>query len=134
MEGFHGHLSDAEQRDPQFAMRVAFIPKLASKASNSDLAVEFVKLTPEQAAEMESIFFKEVERPKYRASQVVAKMRERGFTKFNLSHHTALWHELDGRNPGKGYGVTILGNQWCWYDSWIAVVIDYCERNASWLK
>jgi hypothetical protein len=74
---------------------------------------------------------KEVEKPKYRAKQIVAKMREEGYPRFNVSHHTELWQALDGKNPGKGFGVEILGNQWCWHDNWLARVRAHCQEQAD---
>ncbi len=43
MDAFHNALTAEEQADPQFAYRVAFVPKIGNRASNADLAVEFVK-------------------------------------------------------------------------------------------
>ncbi len=43
MDEFHQGLTDEEQADPDFAYRVAFIPKVGNRASNADLAIEFIK-------------------------------------------------------------------------------------------
>ena len=42
MEALHQRLSPEEQADPQFAYRVAFVPKVVNRATTPDLAVEFV--------------------------------------------------------------------------------------------
>ena len=102
MESFHGRLSPVEQSDPQFAYRAAFVP-VVNKASTADIAVEFVKPGSEEAAAINRVLLKEVEKPKYRATQVVAKMREEGFPRFNVANHTELWQALDAKNPGKGF-------------------------------
>jgi Protein of unknown function (DUF3644) len=130
MDAFHGRLTEKEQGDPQFAYRVAFVPKLVSRASRADLAVEFVKADSEEAQAINRVLLKEVERPKYGAKQIVAKMREEGFRKFNLANHKDLWKANDAKNPGKGYGVEILGSQWCWYDSWLERVRVHCQEHA----
>ena len=105
IKSFHGRLSSEEQADPQFAYRVAFVPKVVNKAGAADIAVEFVKPGSEEAEAINRVLLKEIEKPKYRAKQVVAKMREEGYPRFNVSHHTELWQALDAKNPGKGFGV-----------------------------
>jgi len=131
MVTFHGRLSPEEQADPQFAYRVAFVPKVVNKVSTADVAVEFVRPGSEEAEAINRVLLKEVEKPKYRAKQVVARMREEGYPRFNVWHHTELWQALDAKNPGKGFGVEILGNQWCWYDSWLARVHAHCQEHAD---
>jgi hypothetical protein len=131
MDTFHGRLTPEEQGDPQFAYRIAFVQKVVSKASSADVAVEFVKPGTEEAEEINRVLLKEVEKPKYRASQIVTKMREEGYARFNLTHHADLWRSQDAKNPGKGYGVTILGNQWCWYDNWLVRVRAHCQEHAD---
>ena len=44
--------SQEQQADPNFAYRVVFVPKLGNRASNSDLAVEFVKSNTDEAREL----------------------------------------------------------------------------------
>lgn len=43
LDAFHSGLSEEEQADRAFAYRVVFVPKLGTRPSNSDLAVEFVE-------------------------------------------------------------------------------------------
>jgi hypothetical protein len=52
MDAFHGRLSPEEYGDPQFAYRVAFVPKTINRVSTADLAIEFVKPESEEAAEI----------------------------------------------------------------------------------
>lgn len=70
MDKFHNTLSEDEQKDPRFRYRVAFVPKLSGKASNSDLAIEFIKPGSPEAQAVERVLLKEVERPKYLPSQI----------------------------------------------------------------
>ena len=104
MDNFHNGLSDAEQADPKFRYRVAFVPKVAGKATKSDLAVEFVKPGTAEAENVERVLLKETERPKYLPSEIVAKAKDAGFGHFELYDHTQLANQLDARSRAKGYG------------------------------
>ena len=81
-----------------------------------------------------AIFFngllKEVERPKYLPSQIIALMREEGYARFNMHDHTQLWKKLEGKNPGKGYGV-LVAKTWYWYDRWVDEVRKYCANRGE---
>ncbi len=123
MDNFHNGLTEEEQKDPKFRYRVAFVPKVSGKASKSDLAVEFVKPGSHEADAVERVLLKEVERPKHRPSEIVAKVNGAGYPAFNMYDHTLLARQLDARNPGKGYGVNIA-NTWYWYDPWFEKVME----------
>lgn len=127
MDDFHNGLSDAEQADPKFRFRVAFVPKIAGKASQSNLAVEFVKVGTPKAETVERVLLKETERPKYLPSGIVAKAKEAGFAQFKVYEHTQLLNQLNERNPGKGYGVEIA-SKWNWYEGWFEKVIEKLEE------
>jgi hypothetical protein len=131
MDDFHNGLTDAEQADPKFRYRVAFVPKVAGKASKSDLAVEFVKAGTPEAENVERVLLKETERPKYRPSEIVAKAKAAGFAQFAIFDHTQLVKQLNARSPGKGYGVEVAG-QWYWYDGWFDKVME--KLNEGWTR
>src|SRR5208337_5332051 len=122
MDSFHNGLTEDEQKDPKFRYRVAFVPKVSGKASKSDLAVEFVKPGTPEAEAAERVLLKEVERPKFIPSAIVAKVRAAGYPAFNMRDHTLLARQLDARKPAKGYGVPVA-NTWYWYDNWLEKVI-----------
>lgn len=123
MDNFHAALSEDEQKDPQFRFRVAFVPKIASKPSKADLAVEFIKPGSPEAEAVERVLLKEVERPKFLPGEIVAKVKAAGYAGFNMFDHTKLSQQLDARNPGKGYGVKVA-NTWCWYENWLEKVLE----------
>lgn len=123
MDTFHNALSEAEQSDPQFRFRVAFVPKVTGKATNADLAVEFVKPGTPEAKEVERVLLKEIERPKLIASQIVAKVRAKGHPAFNMHDHTLLARQLNARNPGAGFGVQVA-NAWFWYENWLEKILE----------
>jgi hypothetical protein len=132
MNAFHQALTEEEQADPQFAYRVAFVPKLGNRASNADLAVEFVKADSREAAEISKVLLKEVDKKRYTAGQVCNTVRAEGFSRFNQQNHTNLWKELDAKNPAKGFGrVGDYRNTWIWYDSWLARVRTHCQEHAD---
>lgn len=131
MDDFHNGLTDAEQADPKFRYRVAFVPKVAGKAAKSDLAVEFVKAGTPEAENVERVLLKDTERPKYRPTEIVAKANAAGFPQFAIFDHTQLVNQLNARNPGKGYGVEIAG-QWYWYDGWFEKVME--KLNEGWTR
>lgn len=123
MDNFHGGLSEDEHKDPKFRYRVAFVPKVSGKASKADVAVEFIKPGTPEAEAVERVLLKEVERPKFLPSQIVAKVKEAGYPAFGMCDHTVMAKELDARKPSKGYGVQVA-NTWYWYDNWLERVIE----------
>ncbi|SPH22464.1 hypothetical protein ASD8599_03207 [Ascidiaceihabitans donghaensis] len=131
MDDFHNGLTDAEQADPKFRYRVAFVPKVAGKASKSDLAIEFVKAGTPEAENVERVLLKDTERPKFRPTEIVAKANAAGFPQFAIFDHTQLVNQLNARSPGKGYGVEIAG-QWYWYDAWFEKVME--KLNEGWTR
>jgi hypothetical protein len=132
MEAFRSALTAEEQADPNFAYRVVFVPKLGNRASNSDLAVEFVKSDTDEAREINRVLLKEVDKRRYTATEVVRLMRDEGFVRFTMGPHTELWRELDAKNPANGFGrVGDYRNTWIWYESWIARVRAHCQEHSD---
>lgn len=123
MDNFHNGLTEDEQKDPRFRYRVAFVPKVTGRATNADLAIDFVRPGSPEAAAVERVLLKEVERQKYLPSQIVTMVREAGYPHFNMFDHTKLAQQLDARNPAKGYGV-LVANAWYWYEGWFEKVIE----------
>ncbi|CAN7348482.1 hypothetical protein [Mesorhizobium sp. LjNodule214] len=59
-------------------------------------------------------------------------MHAEGYPKFNQAAYTALWKELDAKDPAKGFGKAgDYKNTWVWFDSWLARVRAHCQENAS---
>ena len=131
MDSFHATMSDEELKDPAFSFRIAFVPKIGSKASKSDLAVEFIKPGSDEAEKINSYLLKEIDKARYTAKQIVDTMKAEGFPRFNQSHHTILWKELCAKQPEKGFGKPgDYTNTWVWFDSWLARVRAHCQENA----
>lgn len=123
MDNFHNALTDDEQKDPRFRYRVAFVPKVTGRATNADLAIDFVRPGSPEAEAVERVLLKEVERQKYLPSQIVTKVRNAGYPNFNMYDHTKLAQQLEARSPAKGYGVSVA-NAWYWYEGWFEKVIE----------
>ncbi|MET0748904.1 MAG: DUF3644 domain-containing protein [Rhizobium sp.] len=120
LDAFRKHLTEAEAADPQYRIRFAFLP-LVGKANSADVTLDVLKAGSEQASAIERILLKEVERPKFLPGQVVRKMQERGFKRFNMHDHNLLGSVLGAKQAGKGYGTEVAG-KWHWYESWIEKV------------
>lgn len=123
MDTFHAALSEDEQKDTRFRFRVAFVPKVTGRATNADLAIDFVRPGSPEAEAVERVLLKEVERQKYLPSQIVEKVRAAGYPNFNLYDHGKLAQQLDARMPARGYGVQVA-NTWYWYEGWFEKVVE----------
>jgi hypothetical protein len=132
MDAFHANLTEEQQADPAFAYRVAFVPKVGAKATRADAAIEFVKAGTDEAREISRVLLKEVDKPRYRATQIVAWIQAEGFPRFNMSSHTRLWQELDAKAGDKGFGRPgDYPNTWVWFDTWLARARAHCQENAE---
>lgn len=132
MDAYHAGMTDDELKDPAFTYRVAFVPKVGSKANKSDTAIEFIKPDSEEAKAINAVLLKEVDKARYTATQVVEAMYAEGYKRFKQAQHTALWQELNAKDPAKGFGKTgDYQNTWVWFESWIARVRAHCQENAA---
>jgi hypothetical protein len=125
---FDGGLSPEEANSERFSYRLLFTRKLVNRPGQADKVVEFLDPSSEAAKAIDKEYWvkKEVDRPKFRPTDVVAAAHKAGFKKLNLySNHAAMWRAEDAKNPGKGYGVDVAGT-WYWYQSWIDRVLELC--------
>lgn len=129
---FDNALEEDEYNNERYSFRLLFTRKLANRKGQADSVVEFIDPKSElgETIQMQYWFKKEVERPKFIPSEIVKMMKEEGFPKFNMHHHTVLWKEHDGKNPSKGLGISIA-NTWFWYESWLEIVRQHCLDNAD---
>lgn len=132
IEGFEGNLSTDEFNNPKFAYRVLFVAKTANHKGQEDQVIEFVKPDSELAQNMNKAYtvIKETERMKYLPSGIVERMKNEGYSLFNMQSHTNLWKQLEAKNPAKGYGV-IVQKTWYWYEKWLDQVKKHCSENAQ---
>lgn len=129
---FDEQLSKELYNDIRFSYRVLYVPKSVNRKGQADKVIEFIPAgTPEaEGLNKEYVLIKEKEKKKHLPSKIVELMREDGYPKFNMHHHTQLWKEKDGKKPGKKFGVSVEG-AWYWYDNWVEVVKDHCKKNEE---
>ena len=129
-------LKHAEFNSPRFAYRLLFHKKLVNTAGQADRVIEFLDPKSDAAKAINKEFWvkKEVERPKFRASDVVQQVQAAGFTKFRVQReHLDMWKAEDAKAEGKGYGVSIAG-VWYWYQSWLDRCIELCKAAGDTYK
>lgn len=125
---FDGALTHDEYNDPRYSYRLLFKKKLVNRPGQADKVVEFIDPNSDLAKTIDKEYWvkKEVERPKFRAGQVVAELKKGGFSRFRINpEHLELWRAEDAKNPAKGYGADVAGT-WYWYESWINRCIELC--------
>lgn len=130
---FDGALSHDEYNSPKFSYRLLFKRKLVNRPGQADRVVEFIDPASELAKTIDKEYWvkKEVERPKFRATDVVRAVKAAGFTKFRVTpEHSSLWKAEDAKDPAKGYGVDVQG-AWFWYQSWVDRCLQLCEAAGS---
>ena len=126
---FDGALTHDQYNSPRYSYRLLFKRKLVNRPGQADRVVEFIDPDSELAKTIDKEYWvkKEVERPKFRAKDVVATVRQAGFPRFRVSpEHVEMWKAQDAKNPGKGFGVDVQGT-WYWYQSWIDRCIELCK-------
>lgn len=130
---FDSTLSHDEYNSERFSYRLLFKRKLVNRAGQADKVIEFIDPKSDLAKQIDKEYWvkKEVERPKFRAKDVVQAVRNAGFSLFKISpHHVEFWRAEDGKNPGKGFGVDVQGS-WYWYQNWIDRCIGLCETRGD---
>lgn len=126
---FDGALTHEEYNSTRYSYRLLFKKKLVNRPGQADRVIEFIDPKSELAKTIDKEYWvkKEVERPKYRATDVVAEVRKAGFKKFRISpEHVEMWKAEDAKNPAKGYGIEVQGT-WYWYENWIERCIELCK-------
>jgi Protein of unknown function (DUF3644) len=128
---FDSGLNHDEYNSPQFSYRLLFKKKIVNRPGQADRVVEFIDPKSELAKTIDKEYWvkKEVERTKYRASDVVAEVRKAGFDRYKVQpEHLNMWRLEDAKNSSKGFGVDIAGS-WYWYQSWVDRCIELCKAD-----
>jgi hypothetical protein len=130
---FDNKLTQDEYNSPKFSFRLLFKKKLVNHPGQADRVIEFIDPKSELAKTIDKEYWvkKEVERPKFRAKDVVAAVQKAGFTNFRIQReHVDMWKAEDAKNPAKGFGVEVQG-AWYWYENWIHRCIELCESKGD---
>lgn len=126
---FDGVLTHEEYNDPSYSYRLVFKRKVVNRPGQADKVIEFIDPKSELAKEIDKEFWvkKEVERKKYRATDIVKQLNASGFEKFRVNpEHLKMWKSENAKEPAKGYGVEVAG-VWYWYESWLQRCLELCE-------
>jgi hypothetical protein len=127
---FDGALDHDEYNSPNYSYRLIFKKKLVNRPGQADKVVDFIDPKSDLAKAIDKEYWvkKEVEKKKYRLSDIVAAVKEAGFSQFRINpEHVEMWQSEDAKKPGKGYGVEVAG-YWYWYESWLKKCLELCER------
>lgn len=132
---FESDLPEEALKSSRYAYRVLFVPINAKRKGQADRVVEFIRGDSPLAEglEKEYAIIKETEKPKYRPKEIVAMMKEKGYSGFSLNKHSDLWKSKDAKNPKYSYGIEISG-YWYWYEKWLRVVEQHCRDNRESLQ
>jgi hypothetical protein len=126
---FDSGLNHDEYNSTRYSYRLIFHKKLVNRPGQADRVVEFIDPNSELAKAIDKEYWvkKEVERPKFRPSDVVRRLQESGFKGFEMfPHHVDMWKNEEAKKDGKGYGVMVQGS-WYWYQGWIDHCLELCE-------
>jgi Domain of unknown function (DUF3644) len=129
VRAFDAELTHDEYNSERYSYRLLFKRKLVNRPGQADRVIEFIDPHSDLAKEIDKEYWvkKEVERPKFRAKDVVAAVRKAGFPNFRMfPHHLGMWKAEDAKNPAKGLGVDVQG-AWYWYQPWIDRCIELCK-------
>lgn len=127
---FEDGLTDEMIGDLRYSYRVAYIEQTANSRGKADQVVEFLRAGTEKGDRVR-LALREVERPKLKPGQIVELMRQEGYPRFNLFHHTRLWKVADAKAPGKAFGTTLADGAWYWYPSWVDQVRTHVQANPA---
>jgi len=126
---FDQGLSDNEIKDDQFSYRLLFIKVGAKRQGQADRVIEFVDPKSSMAKNIQKEYWvkEDREKPKYRPTKIVEKVRDAGYKDFSISRHTQYWKKYDGKNLSKGFGAQIA-ETWYWYENWFEFIISKLEN------
>lgn len=123
---FESSLSDEEINGPRYEYRIVYEGYCSSRKKDADQIIQFIKCDGVNPPDS-TVLFKEVEKNKHLANEIVKKMNEEGFDLFKMYHHNKLCSKYRGNEQ---YSI-FIGGRWFWYDAWIPVVREHCLKNKS---
>lgn len=132
-EEYEKSLPEEITTDQRYAWRVILIHKNTNSKGRADEVVEFVKPGSDLEGKIHRVLQKEVEKKKYRPSDIVAEAQKAGYPGFKMYHHTLLVRAMGAKDAKKPYGtfVDLQERDWRWYASWLEEVLEHCSKNAE---
>jgi len=112
---------------------VAFIPKVG-EPSTADAAYTLVKEESEEAKEIAHILLKEVDRPRFTASDIARIMHKQCHRRFMIRNHTELWKSLNARREESFGNQDEYKGTWASFEPWVNRVRAHCQEKAELYK
>jgi len=126
---FDAALTHEEYNSDRYSYRLLFKKKLVNRPGQADRVIEFIDPNSDLAKQIDKEYWvkKEVERPKFRAKDVVDLVQKAGFKKFRVNpEQVEFWKSEDAKNPAMGFGTEVQGT-WYWYQSWVDRCLEHCR-------
>ncbi len=130
---FDGSLTHDEYNSPKYSYRMLFKRKLVNRPGQADKVIEFIDPGSDLAKAIDKEYWvkKEIEKPKFRAKDVVGVIKNSGFSKLRIApEHVEMWKSENAKDPAKGYGVIVQG-VWYWYQTWIDRCLEICKSSGD---
>lgn len=127
VETFEQSLPEEVRNDQRYAWRVMMVRKNTNSKGAADEVVEFVKPGSDLEGEIQQVLIKDVEKPKFRPTEIVSRVKQAGFKGFTMYQHTLLMRKLKSRDPSKPFGTFVDQDRkdWRWYQSWLDKVLEH---------
>ena len=125
---FESELDDEELRSLSYSYKIVYIPMQVNRANQADKAIEFISPDNINSKDVERVLIKAVEKQKFLPSEIVKMMKKEGYSTFSMHYHTKLWQAKDAKNKKYNFGVQVA-KQWYWYENWVYVVREHCQRS-----
>ncbi|MBU0459662.1 MAG: DUF3644 domain-containing protein [Nanoarchaeota archaeon] len=113
----------------RFSYKLLFVKVNAKRIGQADRVIEFIDPKSELAKTITKEYWVKEDREKLKfiPSQVIQKVKEAGFSDFNMHNHTLFWKKHKARDQSKGYGVKVV-KTWYWYENWIDFIISELKK------
>lgn len=130
--GFEKDLTEEEKKHERFAYRLLFSKVTAKREGQADRVVEFLSPNDQLAKDIQKEYWVKEDRdkPKFKPSSVIKKVREAGYASFGMHQHTMFWKKHNGKAKDKNFGTEIEGS-WFWYQNWIDFVIKQLSEGEQ---
>ena len=129
---FEDSLTFDEIQNTHYAYRVVFT-RIDGKRKNSatDEVITFLNADDPRAKDLNTKYavVKEMEKKKYLSRDVVQIMKDEGYTWFTVGMMTKYWKNTLGKRDQ--YGIYVTKTQWMWYENWLPVIREFCEKEKS---
>gem|GEM_PF-169651 len=117
-----GEMTPEDYNDPRYAFRVYVVPKTTNNPKKADQAVTYAA-----AGSAIEMAIKHVERPKYRAGELIGLVQNAGHPDFGTHRFVQLFKLHGLKDAKKGLAIE-LGKQWFWYPE---AVTEFCRLLAD---